>query len=134
MVTPREVTNNIKYRYLVNSILFKFAVDSYGIFNGDDAKAAKVAGNDLKGIVAYFNCNIDGLYVPITAIIDYFGFRGRTFFRVSLIPIFFLFHIMVIITLTNFPIIKSFISYFQISLLHNHRNSHRSQTIPNNKF
>jgi hypothetical protein len=36
-------------KYIVHSILFKFAVDSHGLY-GDDAKAAKVAGHELRGM------------------------------------------------------------------------------------
>jgi hypothetical protein len=62
----------------VNSILFKFAVATHSIYGGDDEKAAKMAGNDLQGLISYFNCNIAGLYLPMTAIVDYMGFRGNT--------------------------------------------------------
>jgi hypothetical protein len=48
-----------------------------GLFKGDYEKAAKLAGNDLQGLIRYFNLNIAGLYLPMTAIVDYLGFRGK---------------------------------------------------------
>ena len=39
-----------------------------------------MAGNDLQGLISYFNCNISGLYLPMTAIVDYMGFRGNGHF------------------------------------------------------
>ncbi|PRP83340.1 hypothetical protein PROFUN_09321 [Planoprotostelium fungivorum] len=65
-------------KYVVNNILFKFAVDEKnGIFGGDDAQAAKdqVAGHDLKGLISVYNCNISGLSLPMMVLIDYKGFR-----------------------------------------------------------
>ena len=44
-------------KYAVHSIVFKFAVDTDG-FYGSDYAAAKVAGCELRGLMAYFNCNI----------------------------------------------------------------------------
>ena len=34
-------------KYIVNNVLFKFAVDSNNLFNGDDYAAAKVAGHEV---------------------------------------------------------------------------------------
>ena len=34
-------------------VLFKFAVDTNNLFRGDDYAAAKVAGHELKGLMAY---------------------------------------------------------------------------------
>lgn len=39
-------------KYIVNSILFKFAVDN-GLYGGDDAAAAKVAGHELKVLLLH---------------------------------------------------------------------------------
>lgn len=39
-------THTLGEKYVVNSIMFKFAVDHRGIFTGSDEKAAKVAGFD----------------------------------------------------------------------------------------
>ena len=61
---------------MVNSILFKFAIDSNNMFNGDIEKSSKMAGSDLQGLINYFNCNITDLHLPMSTIIDYFGFRG----------------------------------------------------------
>jgi hypothetical protein len=67
----------------VHNMLFKFAVDSYGIL-GSDYAAAKVAGNELKGLISYFNTGILELRVPLMALVDYMGFRLVV---MSLLPI-----------------------------------------------
>lgn len=45
-------------KYIVQNILFKFAVDESGLYS--DHAAAKVAAHELKGLINYFNCNIEG--------------------------------------------------------------------------
>lgn len=70
-------------KYIVHETLFKFAVDSYGIL-GSDYAAAKVAGNELKGLICYFNSQITELRVPLMALVDYMGFR---IIAMSLLPI-----------------------------------------------
>ena len=62
-------------KYIANNILFKFALDSHGLFNGNDYAAAKVAGHELKGLMAYFSLHMKGIRVPIMALVDYRGFR-----------------------------------------------------------
>eukprot|EP01132_Coremiostelium_polycephalum_P010968 gene10968-13435_t len=61
-------------KHLKDGIFFKFAVDIYGIYGGD-AFAMKAAGHELKGLMAYFNCQIEGLFLPLMALIDYMGYR-----------------------------------------------------------
>ncbi|PRP84152.1 hypothetical protein PROFUN_04143 [Planoprotostelium fungivorum] len=70
-------------KYVVKGILFKLAVDSHGLY-GSDMAAAKVAGNDLKGLVQYFNLGISRLHFPLMALVDYMGFRIQA---LSLLPI-----------------------------------------------
>lgn len=70
-------------KYLVRDILFKFSMDSRGLYQSDDA-AAKLAGHELKGVMAYYNCHIPSLHTPMTAVIDFRGFR---LLAVSLLPI-----------------------------------------------
>ena len=60
-------------KYIVHNILFKFALDTDGLYGGDDALAAKVAGHELQGLQAYFNCNIPHLCLPLMALVDYRG-------------------------------------------------------------
>jgi hypothetical protein len=62
-------------KYIVNNILFKFAVDQDHLFRGDDAAAAKVAGHDLKSLISVLNCDLPGLSVPMMLLLDYKGFR-----------------------------------------------------------
>jgi tetratricopeptide (TPR) repeat protein len=54
--------------------LFKFAVDSHGLF-GSNLLAAKVAGHELKGMAAYFSLGTPDVYMPLMALVDYRGFR-----------------------------------------------------------
>jgi hypothetical protein len=62
-------------KYIVRNILFKFAVDSQGLYAGDYG-AAKVGGHELKGVIAYFNalsdqvlCLFGGLLCDICVIV-----------------------------------------------------------------
>jgi hypothetical protein len=41
-------------KFIVHNILFKFALDSGGLFGGDNLAAAKVGGLELKGLMSYF--------------------------------------------------------------------------------
>ncbi|KAL6059841.1 Clu domain-containing protein [Balamuthia mandrillaris] len=73
-------------KYIVHNILFKFALDARGLYRSDYA-AAKVAGHELKGLMACFNAlekeKLD-LCLPIMALIDYRGFR---LIAMSVLPI-----------------------------------------------
>jgi len=70
-------------KYLVSNILFKFAVNSNGVYGNDEA-AAKVAGHELKGLMGYWNCGIEQLNVPLMALVDFLGFR---LIAMSILPI-----------------------------------------------
>lgn len=61
-------------KYIVNNILFKFAVDTKGLYGSEHA-AAKVAGHELKGLSNYIQCDIDGLCFPMMCLVDFMGFR-----------------------------------------------------------
>jgi len=62
-------------KFLVHNILFKFAVDSAGLL-GSDYAAAKVAGNELKGLISHFYSSTEtALCVPLMALVDFLGFR-----------------------------------------------------------
>jgi hypothetical protein len=61
-------------KYIVNHIVFKFAVDSHNLYGGD-RWAAKAAGLELLGFGAYFNSKIPGLSLPLVALVDFMGFR-----------------------------------------------------------
>ena len=71
-------------KYIVNEVLFKFATDTQGIFDNDDYAASKVAGHDLKGLMAYLSCGIPELRVPLMAVVDFLGFRLTA---MSMLPI-----------------------------------------------
>ncbi|MDP2437556.1 MAG: hypothetical protein Q8P67_17575 [archaeon] len=98
-------------KYVVNQILFKFAVDFKGLYGGDHG-AAKAAGQELKGLIAYYryddafsiqlefpqffeiyftfffplqnSCGVPQLLVPLMALVDYMGFR---MIAISILPV-----------------------------------------------
>lgn len=51
-------------KYIVGNILFKFAVDSFGLYNGDE-NAAKAAGHELKGLMSFYDCRLQGISLPL---------------------------------------------------------------------
>ena len=61
-------------KFVVHNILFKFAIDHKNIY-GSDFSAAKAAGNELRGLMCYFNSSISDIHVPLMALVDYRGFR-----------------------------------------------------------
>mmetsp|Transcript_5907 Transcript_5907/g.7764 ORF Transcript_5907/g.7764 Transcript_5907/m.7764 type:complete len:1006 (-) Transcript_5907:86-3103(-) len=71
-------------KYIVNNVLFKFAVDTNNMFKGDDYAAAKVAGHELKGLMAYSNLKLPNLCLPLMSLLDFNGFR---LIAMSLIPV-----------------------------------------------
>jgi hypothetical protein len=75
-------------KYIVRSILFKFATDviihqskentkiwMYGGRTCSHERAIKTAGHELQGLVAIHNCNVSGLRTPLMALIDFRGYR-----------------------------------------------------------
>jgi Clustered mitochondria/Translation initiation factor eIF3 subunit 135 len=63
---------------------FKFAVDKEGIYGGNDAVAAKVAGHELKSLILFHNCRMPGVCLPLFCLVDYKGYRLSA---ASLLPI-----------------------------------------------
>ena len=61
-------------KYVVKGIFFKFAIDAFGVYGGDEF-AQKAAGHELAGLKAYYNCTIDGLNTPFMLLMDYRGYR-----------------------------------------------------------
>ena len=91
-------------KYIVGNILFKFALDSNGLY-GSDFAAAKVAGHELKGLIALMNTGTKELCFPLVnfqhkqpffkfenpfisrqkmSLVDYRGFR---LIAISFLPI-----------------------------------------------
>ncbi|KAH3745553.1 Histidine kinase [Pelomyxa schiedti] len=70
-------------KYLVHQILFKFAVDSRGMYDGDE-NAAKVAGHELRSLSHLFSCWENDIALPLMATIDYRGYR---LIGITLLPI-----------------------------------------------
>ena len=71
-------------KFIVHNIVFKFAVDCKGLYGWNDEAAATVAGHELKGLQAYFNCSLPHICLPLMALLDYRGFR---LIAVSLLPL-----------------------------------------------
>ena len=61
-------------KYIVQKILFKFAIDHKGIHR-DELVASKIAGHELKSLIQLLNCQEPGLRYPMMAIVDYRGYR-----------------------------------------------------------
>lgn len=70
-------------KYIVQGILFKFAVDKNNLYNGDHY-AAKAAGHDLKSLIQVYKSRIPGLYVPMMCLVDYLGYR---LIAMSMLPV-----------------------------------------------
>src|SRR3990167_11307817 len=70
-------------KYIVQRILFKFAIDHKELYSGDHI-ASKVAGHELKSLTQLVNCWEAGLRYPLMALVDYRGFRV---IGMSLLPI-----------------------------------------------
>ena len=92
-------------KYVVHNVLYKFAVDSAGLFGGNNLAAAKVGGLELKGLVSYFrsfcylqfffsfsyniysyfySAAMNDINLPMMTLVDYRGFR---LIAMSLLPI-----------------------------------------------
>lgn len=56
----------VETQFSSKGILFKFAIDFEGIYGGDEG-AMKAAGQELKGLTEYFQCNISGLSFPLVS-------------------------------------------------------------------
>lgn len=69
-------------KYILNGILFKFAVDWKGIYTSDEY-AMKAASHELKGLEQFLDFS-PGVRVPLICLIDYLGFR---LIALSLLPI-----------------------------------------------
>lgn len=61
-------------KYLVEGIFFKFAIDAFGVYGGDDF-AMKAAGHELNGLKAYREAAVPGLRFPFMVLISYKGYR-----------------------------------------------------------
>lgn len=61
-------------KYLCKGIYFKFAVNSGGIYPGDE-EAAKVAGHELKSLNQLFSLWLRDLHFPMMILLDYRGYR-----------------------------------------------------------
>lgn len=56
-------------KYVVNGILFKYAVDAHGLFYGDNQIAAKIASHDLKSLGYYMWASVPGVHFPMAMVI-----------------------------------------------------------------
>lgn len=70
-------------KYLCRGILFKFSLDSYGIY-GSDEIAMKAAAHELLGLRECMAAGVEGLHVPLMCLIDYRGYR---LIAMSILPV-----------------------------------------------
>jgi hypothetical protein len=70
-------------KYICNNIVFKFAVDSKGLYCGDQ-NAMKAAGHDLRNMIQLFELGLPKICFPLMCTIDWCGFR---LVAMSLLPI-----------------------------------------------
>jgi len=61
-------------KFLHNGIMFKFALDWHGIYDGNNEWAMKSALNELKGARSVFKADIPDLSFPLMAVIRYCGY------------------------------------------------------------
>lgn len=71
---PGVEVSHLSFQYIEEGIFFKFAIDAFGVYGGDEF-AAKAAAHELNGLKAYFRAHIEGLYFPFMTLMDYRGFR-----------------------------------------------------------
>jgi hypothetical protein len=64
-----------RYTYFLHNIEYVVVEDYDGVFNGSDEYASKAAGNERRCSLEYFKSYIPGLNIPLTATVDFFGFR-----------------------------------------------------------
>eukprot|EP01122_Echinamoeba_exundans_P007904 TRINITY_DN2521_c0_g1_i1.p1 TRINITY_DN2521_c0_g1~~TRINITY_DN2521_c0_g1_i1.p1 ORF type:complete len:1209 (+),score=237.81 TRINITY_DN2521_c0_g1_i1:47-3628(+) len=60
-------------KYIVQGILFKFALDISGIYCGDE-NAMKAAGHEIIGLSNFYFTQVSGLHFPLMCLIRYCGF------------------------------------------------------------
>jgi hypothetical protein len=70
-------------KYIHSGIFFKLSRDWKGIYGGD-GNAMKAAEHEIKGGMAYLDCRIVNLRLPLMALIR---FRGQTILAESIIPV-----------------------------------------------
>ncbi|WAR03982.1 CLU-like protein [Mya arenaria] len=74
-INPGDEAKN--QMYIWNNIFFSLGFDvrdHYKDFGGDYA-AYNAPGNDLQGVRAYFNTDVEGMYTLGTVVVDYRGYR-----------------------------------------------------------
>jgi len=71
-------------KYIVHNILFKFALDLFGLYGNSDENAQKAAGHDLKGLIHYWGAGVSRLHFPLMALIHY---MGHCLIAMSILPL-----------------------------------------------
>jgi hypothetical protein len=77
-------------KFIIESILFKFAIDTEGIFGGDELASYKNAGQELLCLNAYSNLTVcfcicvEKFYFCSVSILILQSFGAREYFSVSL--------------------------------------------------
>lgn len=76
--------HNHKAWYFAHNIFYRVALDYDGVYNGSDENAAKAASTERLASREYINAGVDRLHAPLTATVDYFGYRVLA---VAMLPI-----------------------------------------------
>lgn len=71
----RGLSNGERYYFESHNIYFTILLDYDGIFNGSDEYAAKSGNQELLASQIVLNAEVPLLFPPLTATIDYFGYR-----------------------------------------------------------
>jgi hypothetical protein len=66
------IAGGIKYR--VHNIIFKFPLNMFNLY-ADYEAAAKVAGHELKGLLACLSSGVPNIGFPLISLLDYRGYR-----------------------------------------------------------
>lgn len=61
-------------KYIHNGIMYKFALDERGLYGGDE-NAMKAASLEFNATSSIYNTHTDDVNTPLTAIVDWLGFR-----------------------------------------------------------
>jgi tetratricopeptide (TPR) repeat protein len=68
------VAGGEKYARRGEFLFAKFAVDSHGLYGGDEF-AAKAAVHEFSSLAQILECRVRGLHVPLVCVVDFLGFR-----------------------------------------------------------
>ena len=71
-------------KYIYGNVLFKFAIDLHGLFQGMEELAQKAAANEIRAMNAVIQANVPHLHTTLTAM---FYLHGRCIIATALAPL-----------------------------------------------